>query len=145
MAIFPHGVRCTVSDDGAVWMHLDVRIPPNLLKKSQVLMDAVTPEDDHSVARDFTLAAPSEWLQAWSLCCCSEEQRLSCAGTRDLVNCLMVCSFLYVASFTTLYASKLTCASTCASTVRTATRELHSTRQWNSMDSFVSHLRLLAR
>jgi hypothetical protein len=111
MSSLPREVRCTVSDDGAVWM-LDVRIPPHLLKKSKVLMDAMLSDDDHSSARDFTLNAPSAWLQAWSACCCSEEQRLSCADTRDLVNCLMVCSFFYLAGFIALYASTLTCAAT---------------------------------
>jgi hypothetical protein len=102
MSSAQRGVGCTVSDDGAVWMHLDVRIPPHLLEKSQILMDAMVSEDDKSVA---TLAAPSEWLQAWSLCCCGKGERTRCADTRDLVNCLMVCSFFYLASVTALYAA----------------------------------------
>jgi hypothetical protein len=49
-----------VSDDGAVWMHVDVSIPLQLLNKSQVLMNASFSQADTSVARDFTLAAPQE-------------------------------------------------------------------------------------
>jgi hypothetical protein len=131
MSSFQRGVKCTVTNDGAVWMHLDVRIPPHVLNKSQVLIDAILYENDECIARNFTLAARSEWLQAWSLCCCSEEQRLSCADTKDLVNCLTVCSFSYVAIFTALDASPLTRITT----VFTATRELQSTLLHNSISS----------
>jgi hypothetical protein len=85
-----------VHDDGAVWMHLDVRIPSHLLNKSQVFMDAMMSEAAPSVARDFTLAAPKEWLQAWVACYCSDKQHLSCAETSELVHCLMVCSFFWL-------------------------------------------------
>jgi hypothetical protein len=87
------GVRCTSHDDGAVWMHLDVKVPSHILKKSQVMMDAIVSDADPSVARDFTLAAPTEWLQAWAVYCCSDKQRLSRADTKDLFCCLMVCSY----------------------------------------------------
>jgi hypothetical protein len=131
MSSFQHEVKCTTSDDGAVWMHLDVRVPPHVLNQSQVFMDAMPSDDDHSIARDFTLAAPNEWLQVWSLCCCSDEQRLNCASTRDLVTCLLARSCFFLASFTALYAQALTCAAN----VFTATRELHSTLLYNSMKS----------
>jgi hypothetical protein len=67
MSSFQHEVKCTTSDNGAVWMHIDVRIPPLILNKSRVLMDALPSNDGHSIARDLTLAAPNEWLQSWSL------------------------------------------------------------------------------
>jgi hypothetical protein len=91
--------RWTVGDDGVVWMQEGVRIPLHVLKKSQTLMDALLSEADSVIAGEFTLAAPTEWLQAWVACFCSEEQHLSCAETFELVNCLMVCScFWLVAS-----------------------------------------------
>jgi hypothetical protein len=83
-------VRCTVHD-GTMWMHLDnlsVKIPPQLLAKSQFLMDALSVADPSGKA---TLAAPKEWLQAWVGCYCNEEQILSGKEINDLVNCLLVC------------------------------------------------------
>jgi hypothetical protein len=84
--------RCTVHD-GEVWMHLDnlcILIPSHLLNKSQILIDALSSVNDFSVAKNFTLAAPKEWLQDWMACYGSEEERLKCAGVKDLVNCLLV-------------------------------------------------------
>jgi hypothetical protein len=84
--------RCTVHD-GEVWMHLDnlrIYIPSHLLNKSQILIDALSSMDDNSVAKYFTLAAPKEWLQDWMACYGGEEERLECAGVKDLVNCLLV-------------------------------------------------------
>jgi hypothetical protein len=85
-------VRCTVHD-GAVWMHVDdvrVNIPSRLVNRSQVLMDAMSCVDDSSVYGDLTLPAPKEWLQAWIACYGREEERLRCADTEGLVNCLLV-------------------------------------------------------
>jgi hypothetical protein len=85
-------VRCTV-DDGAMWMHLDnasVKIPPKLVNKSHILMDALSVTDP-SIKRRVTLPAPKEWLQAWAACFCNEEESLSCEDIKDLVNCLLVC------------------------------------------------------
>jgi hypothetical protein len=84
--------RCTVHD-GAVWIHLDnvrVHIPSHILNKSQILIDALSSVDDSSVAKNLTLAAPEEWLQVWVACYGGEEERLRCAGIKDLVNCLLV-------------------------------------------------------
>jgi hypothetical protein len=89
--------RCTVHD-GAVWIHVDnvrVHIPSHLLNKSQILIDALSSVDDSSVATFFTLAAATEWLQAWIACYGSEEERLGCADTKDLVNCLLVRNMLH--------------------------------------------------
>jgi hypothetical protein len=74
-------------------MHLDdvpVLIPPNLVYKSQLLIDALSSVDDSSVSRDFTLAAPKDWFQAWLACYSGEEERRRHADTTDLVNCLLV-------------------------------------------------------
>jgi hypothetical protein len=87
------GVRCTARDDGTVWMHLDVQIPSHLLNKSQVLIDAMVSGADPSIARDFTLAAPTEWLKVWVVYCCGDKQRLGRADTEELVHCLMVCLY----------------------------------------------------
>jgi hypothetical protein len=126
MSSLKRGVRCTVHDDGAVWMHLDVEIPPDILSKSKVLMDAVLSEADDSIARDFTLAAPKEWLQAWVACYCGGEQRLSCADTGDLINCLLVCSYFWpAASIALTRFMELSCPY--AAAVFSATRVLDST------------------
>jgi hypothetical protein len=85
-------VRCIVHD-GAVWMHLDdvrVNIPSRLVNQSQVLMDAMSCVDDSSITGEFTLPAQKEWLQGWMACYRSEEERLRCADTEDLINCLLV-------------------------------------------------------
>jgi hypothetical protein len=79
--------------DGAMWMHLDnasVKVPPILVKKSQILMDALSVTNP-SITRKVTLPAPKEWLQAWAACYCNEEEALSCEDIKDLVNCLLVC------------------------------------------------------
>jgi hypothetical protein len=88
--------------DGAMWMHLDnasVRIPPQLLNQSQVLMDAMS-KSDPSAKRKVTVAFPKEWLQAWVGCYCNEleEERLRCDDIEDLVNCLLVCFLPGIAS-----------------------------------------------
>jgi hypothetical protein len=85
-------VRCTVRD-GEMWIHLDdisVKIPERLLNKSEVLTDAVSVAEP-SVTRKITLAAPKEWLQAWVLCYCDEEESLKSNDIAVLVNCLLVC------------------------------------------------------
>jgi hypothetical protein len=53
-------------------------------------MDALSSVDNSSVPKYFTLAAPQEWLQAWMACYGTEEERLRCAGIKDLANCLLV-------------------------------------------------------
>jgi hypothetical protein len=93
MASSSDGVRCTVHD-GEVWVHIDsvqVHIPSRLLRKSQILMDALASVRDSSVTRRFTLAAPTEWLKAWVACFVSEEAYLSDADSKVLVSCLIVC------------------------------------------------------
>jgi hypothetical protein len=93
------GVRCTVKD-GELTMHLDntsVTIPAQLLKKSQILMDALSVADPFAT-RKMTVAAPKEWLQAWVACFCNEEGSLSCKDIKDLVKCLLVCFLLWVAA-----------------------------------------------
>jgi hypothetical protein len=89
-------VRCTVRD-GEMWMHLDngsLKIPSQLLNESQVLRDALSAAHP-SGTRKVTVAAPKEWLQAWGLCYCNEEESLSCQNIKDLVNCLLVCFLLW--------------------------------------------------
>jgi hypothetical protein len=71
-------------------MHLDtepVNIPSDLVKNSQVLMDAMSCVDDSG---HLTLPAPKEWLQAWMACYGGEQERLRCAGIKVVVNCLLV-------------------------------------------------------
>jgi hypothetical protein len=90
------GVRCTIHDD-EMWMHLDntsVKVPPQLVKKSQFLSDALS-VGHPSVTRKVTLPAPKEWLQAWAVCYCNEEESIICEDINVLVNCLLVC-FLYL-------------------------------------------------
>jgi hypothetical protein len=80
-------------------MHLDngsLKIPSQLLNKSQILTDALSVAN-HSVTRKVTVAAPKEWLQAWVVCCCNEKGSLSCDNIKDLVNCLLVCFLLWIA------------------------------------------------
>jgi hypothetical protein len=90
-------VRCTVRD-GEMWMHLDsgsLKIPAQLLNKSQILMDALSAaRSAEDVTRKVTVAAPKEWLQAWVGCYCNEEEILSCSNIKDLINCLLVCLLL---------------------------------------------------
>jgi hypothetical protein len=85
-------VKCSVCN-GAVWMHLDdgpVHIPSHLLNRSQVLKDALLSLDDSSVTVEFTLPAPQEWLKAWMACYGGENEHLSSADVKDLVNCALV-------------------------------------------------------
>jgi hypothetical protein len=92
-------VRCTVND-GELWMHIDnasVKIPAQLLEKSEVLTDALSVACP-SVTRKVTLAAPEEWLQAWVSCYCNEEVSLGIKDITDLVNCLLVCFLLSIAA-----------------------------------------------
>jgi hypothetical protein len=115
------GVRCTVHD-GEMWMHLDsgsLKIPSQLLKKSQVLVDALSAAD-LSVTRKVTVAAPKDWLQAWVGCYCNEEESISCDNIKDLVNCLLVCFSLWNAGFV------VPIFATCAVAVFTAWRVLGS-------------------
>jgi hypothetical protein len=92
-------VRCTVRD-GELWMHLDygsLKIPSKLLKKSQILMDALSAAH-FSATRKVTVAAPGAWLHAW-LICYGDEDSLSCDNLKYLVNCLLVCFFLCSTQF----------------------------------------------
>jgi hypothetical protein len=76
-----------------MWMHLDnvsVEIPPELVKMSQILTNALSVAHP-SFARKVTVAAPREWLQAWAVCYCNKELSLNCEDIKDLVNCLLVC------------------------------------------------------
>jgi hypothetical protein len=93
-------VRCTVHD-GEMWMHLDngsLKIPSHLLYKSQILIDALS-VTHNAATRKVTVAAPKEWLQAWVVCYCNEDESLSCDNIKDLVNCLLVCFSLWKAGF----------------------------------------------
>jgi hypothetical protein len=87
------GVRCTVQD-GEVSMYLDdvhVHIPSHLLQESKLVADVISSMSDSPLTRDFTLAAPTKWLQAWVACYVCKVERLDDAGTEVLVNCLKVC------------------------------------------------------
>jgi hypothetical protein len=80
-------------------MHFDhgsLKIPSQLLCKSQILMDALSAAPA-AVAQKFTVAARKEWLQAWVACYGNQEERLSCDHVKDLVNCLLVCFLLWIA------------------------------------------------
>jgi hypothetical protein len=93
-------VSCLVQD-GAMWIHLDnvsVNIPQRLLSKSEVFMDAISVVE-RSVTREITLAAPREWLQAWVLRYCNEEDSLKDNDIEVLVNCLLVCFLRLERSF----------------------------------------------
>jgi hypothetical protein len=84
-------VRCTVHE-GEMWMHLDngsLKIPPKLLIKSKILVDALSVSHP-SVTRKVTVAAPKEWLQAWVVCYGNDEESLSCDNIKNLVHCLLV-------------------------------------------------------
>jgi hypothetical protein len=85
-------VKCT-AHDGDLCMHLDdvrVHIPPHLLNESKVLLDALSSACDSSHMSDFTLAAPTDWLQAWVLSFDRDAEPLSSAETEILVKCLKV-------------------------------------------------------
>jgi hypothetical protein len=91
------GVRCTFQD-GEMLMHLDnvsVNVPSELLKRSPVLMDALSVADP-SAGRKVNVAAPKEWLQTWVGCYCNEEESLRCDNINDLVHCLLVCFSLRI-------------------------------------------------
>jgi hypothetical protein len=88
-------VWCTVRD-GSMWMQLDnvnVKIPQQFLDKSPLLMNALTVAQP-SVTQTVSLAAPADWLDAWVLCFCDEEENLSCQDIQVLVDCLLVCFLL---------------------------------------------------
>jgi hypothetical protein len=64
------GVRLTVQD-GEVSMYMDdvrVHIPSDLPKESKIVVDVLSSMTDSPLTRDFTIAAPTEWLQAWVAC-----------------------------------------------------------------------------
>jgi hypothetical protein len=87
--------RCIIAD-GTVTMHLEsmrVTIPSNFLNQSKVLMDALSSACDPSAIKDFTLAAPAEWLEVWVYCFVSQEEGLGNIDSTRLVNCLMVSMF----------------------------------------------------
>jgi hypothetical protein len=80
-------------------MHLDdqpVKMSSTLLEKSKMFTDALSSIADPSIAVDFTLDAPKEWLRAWMACYGSEQERLGNADTADLLNCLMVRFFPWI-------------------------------------------------
>jgi hypothetical protein len=86
---------CTVRD-GAMWMQLDnvsVKIPPQFLDKIPILMNAMSVAQP-SVKQTVSLAAPTDWLEAWVLCFCDEGENLSCQDIQVLVDCLLVCFLL---------------------------------------------------
>jgi hypothetical protein len=73
------GVRCTVQD-GEVSMHFDdvhMHIPSHLLEESKIVLDMLSSMSDSPFTRDFTLAAPTEWLQAWFACYVRKVEHLS--------------------------------------------------------------------
>jgi hypothetical protein len=79
-----------------MWIHVDnssVKIPPELVNLSQVLMDALSATDT-SVRRKVSLPVPKEWLQAWAVCFCNEDERLGYQSIEDLINCVLVCLLL---------------------------------------------------
>jgi hypothetical protein len=86
-------VRCTVQD-GEVSMYLDdvrVHIPSHLVTESNIVADVLSSMSDSPLTRDFTISAPTEWLQAWVACYVRKVERLGDADTEVLVNCLKVC------------------------------------------------------
>jgi hypothetical protein len=56
--------------------------------RSKVLLNALSSACDHSIISNFTLAAPTEWLQSWVPSCINEAEPLSGEEIRVLVNCL---------------------------------------------------------
>jgi hypothetical protein len=116
-------VRCTVHD-GAMLIHLDdlsAKVPPQLVSKSQVLVDALSVTDP-PVTRKITLSVPKEWMRAWAVCYCNEDERLICDDIKDLINCLLVCFSPWIVSPTVLTIAD------CAATIFTAGRVLRRTR-----------------
>jgi hypothetical protein len=86
-------VRCIVCD-GEVSMYLDdvrVLIPSHLFKESKILVDMLSSMSDSLSTIDFTLAAPTEWLQALVACYVRKVEHLGKVDTEVLVNCLKVC------------------------------------------------------
>jgi hypothetical protein len=89
------GVKCSIQN-GAVRMHLDdgcVKIPAHVLTKSRFLSDALLSVSDVLVTSDFVVPAPEQWLRAWVAGYVSDEGRLECVDSTDLINCLKVCFF----------------------------------------------------
>jgi hypothetical protein len=87
-------------DDGTMSIQLDsgcVNVPSELFNKSQILLDALSVTHT-SGTKKVTLAAPKEWLQAWAVCYCNDEENISSEDTTVLVNCLLVCFFLLTAA-----------------------------------------------
>jgi hypothetical protein len=87
-----------------MWIHLDnasVEIPRKLVNESQILQDALSVTSS-SVKRKVTLPVPKEWLQAWAVCYCSEEDSLNAKDTKDLVHCLLVCFLSWIAALVVL-------------------------------------------
>jgi hypothetical protein len=56
--------------------------------RSKVLLNALSSACDHSIISDFTLTAPTEWLQSWVPSCIHEAEPLSSEEIRMLVNSL---------------------------------------------------------
>jgi hypothetical protein len=93
-----------------MWMQLDnmsVKIPPQFLDKSPILMNAMSVAQP-SVTQTVSLAAPIDWLEAWVLCFCDEEENFSCQDVQVLVDCLLVC-FLLPARISHAAASRFFC------------------------------------
>jgi hypothetical protein len=75
-------------------MYLDdvrVHIPSHLLKESNMVLNILLSMSDSPSTREFTLAAPTEWLQSWVACYVQKVEHLGDADTEVLVNCLKVC------------------------------------------------------
>jgi hypothetical protein len=86
-------VRCIVQH-GEVSMYLhgvNVHILSHLLMESKMMVDMLSSTSDSPFTTDFTLAAPTEWLQAWVACYVRKVEHLGDADTKVLVNCLKVC------------------------------------------------------
>jgi hypothetical protein len=91
--------------DGKVMMQLRnqrVRIPSHYVKKSKVMMNVLSAALHSRVTHGFlfrrgstgkqqiTLAAPTEWFEAWVACFVTRKKKLGCEDSAFLMNCLMV-------------------------------------------------------
>jgi hypothetical protein len=66
------------------------------VNESKVLLDALSSVSDATLTSNFTLPAPTEWLQAWVACFVREDARLDSTEISVLMNCLQVCINLLV-------------------------------------------------
>jgi hypothetical protein len=53
-------------------------------------MDVLSCARDSCATKDFTLAVPTKWLEAWLSCFVTQEEILGSADSEVLVSCLMV-------------------------------------------------------